>query len=144
MNSYRNTEKTTTVSPSPALDDESAPEQNQRTRSRKRELIFLGGALLVGFVLLPIAIYVVGTLTLGPYAGGQSLGAFLAEFFRHLSQGAPRTWFIALSPYMAVWAVRLLFRANPWAKNVVLPPVEADRTAQPEAPNSRREPFISS
>src|SRR5688500_2675304 len=99
MNS-QHTKKSANLSVAPELIDDDARMLQLRKQARKRELIYLGCALFAGFIVLPISIYIVGTLTLGPYAGGKSMGAFFAEFFSHLGQGAPRTWFIALSPYL--------------------------------------------
>jgi hypothetical protein len=51
--------------------------------SVKRELIWLGVALLAGLVLFPLLVYATGMLTLGPYSRGGA-GAFLADFLRSL------------------------------------------------------------
>jgi len=114
---------------------------------RKRELIYGGIAAVLGFLVLPLAIFMVGTLLLGPYAGGQSLGVFLGDFYGHLAQGAPRTWFIALSPYVALWVLRLCFMRYDFGRfkggKSPEPPANG-AAAQPPATGGRREPFISS
>lgn len=114
-------------------------------RRRKRELVYGGIAVVIGFLILPLAIFMVGTLVLGPYAGGQSLAVFLGDFYRHLGQGALRTWFIALSPYLALWALRLCFMDFARFKGSNARVASShDSPAQPPATGSRREPFISS
>jgi sterol desaturase/sphingolipid hydroxylase (fatty acid hydroxylase superfamily) len=111
---------------------------------RKKESIYAAVAFVLGFIVLPLLIYMVGILLLGPYAGGKSLWVFLGEFYNNLLRAVPRTWFIVLSPYLAFWVVRLSFRPSFFGKE---PPEEPAETAAPVArsePNDRRrEPFIS-
>jgi hypothetical protein len=111
----------------------------------KREIIYAVAGVLAGFVVLPLLIFMVGTVLLGPYAGGKSLGDFYGELFRNLGYGALRTWFIVLAPYLAIWFVRLTFKPWPFVKRGDRPSQSADDAlaAQPPQPNSRREPFIS-
>ncbi len=113
-------------------------------RVRKRELIYGGIGAVAGFIVLPISIYTVGTLLLGPYAGGKSLGAFFAAFYGNLGHAIPRTWFIALSPYLAICVVRLSFRRMPSRTQTTEPPAAPTESAQVDTQSPRREPFISS
>ncbi len=141
--------------PTPPLADETPPPDelaaSERSRKlRKRELLYAGGGLAVGFILLPALIYLVGTILLGPYAGGKSMFAFYGEFYGNLAHGTRRTWFIALSPYLAIWLTRLSFRRTLFASLGKPPSPPAsdtaptdDTTAQPTAERKRREPFIS-
>jgi hypothetical protein len=41
-----------------------------------RELIILGGALIIGLVVVPLAIWFVGNRILGPYAHGTNMHAW--------------------------------------------------------------------
>lgn len=72
----------------------------------RRELYFAGGALVTGFVALPLLIYLAGTLTLGKYETG-ALGAFLADFFGGLFRGWLPPWGVVLGPYLLVLFLRL-------------------------------------
>jgi hypothetical protein len=73
----------------------------------RRELYLLGGSFLVGFIVLPLLIYLAGMLTLGPYASG-GLGAFFADFFGGLFRGWAPAWGVALGPYALVLFVRAI------------------------------------
>jgi hypothetical protein len=117
-----------------------------RRRRRKRELIYAAAGVVTGFLLLPLSIYVVGTLLLGPYAGGKSIGVFFADFYGHLASGTVRAWYIALAPYLAIWLLRLCFKRYLFVKSkepptVSGPPDEIPAQRKPE--RARREPFIS-
>ena len=111
-------------------------------------MIYAAVGIGTGFVVLPALIYLVGTILLGPYAGGQSLWAFYGAFYGNLFHGAARTWFVALSPYLAIWVVRLSFK-----RGLLGGPKEQVAEAQPaesppeptrvETKGARREPFIS-
>lgn len=84
---------------------------HERPRLR-RELHFVGGALAVGLVALPLLIYLVGTLTLGAYESG-GFGSFLADFFLGLFRGWLPAWGVALGPMalvLFVRAVRFIWR----------------------------------
>ncbi len=65
------------------------------------------GLLFVGFVLVPIAIYFVGGSVFGEYGGNGS-----SEFFGSLSgkvrNGDRVSWFLILSPYLAILVLRML------------------------------------
>jgi hypothetical protein len=65
-------------------------------------------ALLCGVALLPPLIFVVGSRTLGPYAGG-NLGAFMANFLRGLAAGGFGFWAVAVGPYALTVLLRVLF-----------------------------------
>lgn len=79
------------------------------TRGAQRELIVLGICLLIGMLLLPVAIWLVGDRLLGDYAHG-GVGSLLADYYRGLAGGSLAFWIVAAGPYAAVWCVRLLRR----------------------------------
>jgi len=115
-------------------------------RRAKREIIYAVIGLVLGFAVLPLAIYIVGTLLLGPYAGGKPIGVFFGDFYGRLGAGEVRTWFIALAPYLAIWFVRLCFKRFPFIKSKAGPPAGSpveESPAQPKQERARREPFIS-
>jgi hypothetical protein len=78
--------------------------------SRARELTSLAVALAIGLTLVPLGIWAVGQLILGPYvrevvAPGTTpaTGGFAAmwfDFLRGLGTGSPAHWFVLLSPYV--------------------------------------------
>jgi hypothetical protein len=73
------------------------------------ELLLALGCLLVGGVLVPCLIWVVGRATLGAYAHGSVLG-LLADFFGGLARGSVPFWVVLLGPYGVLQAVRLGLR----------------------------------
>jgi hypothetical protein len=140
MNNPRHIEP---IATEPASDSQPAAAPSAH-KARNRELIYAAVGLGTGFVVLPALIFMVGTILLGPYAGGQSIWQFFGAFYANLFHGSARTWFIALSPYLAIWVVRLSFKRIPFGlpkapepDGIEPPPAQADNKA------SRREPFIS-
>lgn len=71
--------------------------------------IFLG-LLLAGLVLLPIVIYWTGPHVLGEY-GGYGFADFFGSLGARLRGGEPAAWFLVLSPYLGVQALRLTWYA---------------------------------
>jgi len=91
-----------------------SPETPAR-RARRRELIWLAVMGGGGLIVMPLAIYLIGTRTLGPYEGG-GLGSFLAVLygdFVHLRMGA---WALLIGPYLLSLLIRWLLL--PWRKRV--------------------------
>jgi hypothetical protein len=74
----------------------------------RRELILLAAAFVFGLVAAPPLVWLAGSHTLGPYAGG-GLGSFLAAFYRSLASGTFGYWMIAVGPYLIALVVRALF-----------------------------------
>jgi hypothetical protein len=74
----------------------------------RRELVILGVACLVGFLLMPLLIWTVGHSALGPYTHGGA-GRLLADFMAGLAHGSPIFWAVALGPYLFALLVRLLY-----------------------------------
>ena len=71
--------------------------------------------ILLGFVVLPVMVYLVGQVVIGGYEGdGGLLGLFIA-IYRSLGRGELATWVLVLSPYLVVQLARLfigIFRAR--------------------------------
>ena len=71
-----------------------------------KEAALFFGLLFLGFVLMPIAIYLVGQDVFGDYSGYG-----YADFFGNLSAkiraGELVAWFLVLSPYLAWQTLRL-------------------------------------
>jgi hypothetical protein len=92
----------------------------------RRELLFLGIALACGFVLIPVAIWLVGNRILGPYTHGvEPAGGpmrLLGDFFAGLAHGSVIFWCVALGPYFLLWFVRLF-----WGVIRYAPPASASR-----------------
>jgi hypothetical protein len=80
----------------------------------RRELIFLGIAVACGFVLIPLAIWLVGNRILGPYTHGLDTTAggpmrLLGDFYAGLTHGSVIFWCVALGPYLLISFVRLFW-----------------------------------
>lgn len=71
-----------------------------------RELVWLAALLFVGIVLLPVAIWLVGGVVFGDYEGGAFMD-FLGAIAGRLRTGDRAAWFLVLSPYLAIGALRL-------------------------------------
>lgn len=82
----------------------------------RRELIILAIALVVGFVLVPLAIWAVGNRILGPYThlqdptAGTGPARLLADFYDGLGHGSVVFWWVGLGPYVLLGTIRLLYR----------------------------------
>jgi hypothetical protein len=80
----------------------------------RRELIFLGIALVVGFILIPLAIWLVGNRILGPYTHGLDPTAsgpmrLLGDFYEGLTHGSVIFWCVALGPILLISLFRLFW-----------------------------------
>lgn len=78
-------------------------------RFLRREFLWLALGLAAGFLLLPWALYEVGSRLLGPYAGDGRLGltrALMGDFL-HLR---PAAWLLLLGPLVLLWTLRVLLR----------------------------------
>src|SRR5580698_956912 len=80
----------------------------------RRELIFLGIALIAGFVLIPLAIWLVGNRILGPYTHGLDPSAggpmrLLGDFYSGLTPGSVLFWCVALGPILLIGLFRLFW-----------------------------------
>jgi hypothetical protein len=106
-------------------------------RHLRFELIFAAGCLASGFIVLPWLIYWVGTLLLGPYAGGTHVGSFYGDFYRSLGVGSLEAWCLGVGPWVALLILRFLF-ASPDQRTEK----DEDEDEGPSAPQ-RREPRVS-
>jgi hypothetical protein len=101
-----------------------------------RELILIGGALLFGVILVPLAIWFVGNRILGPYTHGANLHAgpmaLLGDFFEGLSHGWVSYWTVALGPLGIILFVRLA-----WALIRPKTPVKSNRRIEPTVAKDR-------
>lgn len=71
-----------------------------------REFIWLAALLFIGIVLLPIAVWIVGRTVFGDYEGGNYMN-FFGTLGGRLAAGDGAAWFLVLSPYLAISALRL-------------------------------------
>jgi hypothetical protein len=118
------------------------PLRSPRTRLRK-ELTMAGVFLGLGFVVLPIGIYLVGTAVLGAYGGGPHIGSFFGDFYRNLLDGVGRTWFLVLSPYLAFLLSRALFFRWQAPSSTAAEQVPEPEPARDPQIKERREPFVA-
>jgi hypothetical protein len=72
-----------------------------------RELAWLLIALVAGLTIAPWLVWAAGRLVLGTYANG-GVFAFWGDFMRGLAQMSLPYWAIALGPYAALIAIRLV------------------------------------
>ena len=77
----------------------------RRTRGAQREVLTFALSLAVGLLIMPLLIWLIGSLQLGPYANG-GLGSLLKDYYLALAQASLAYWLVALGPYAAVWALR--------------------------------------
>jgi hypothetical protein len=71
-----------------------------------RETAWFLGLLFAGFVVVPIAIYWIGPQLLGEF-GGYGFADFYGSIAARIRSGEPAAWFLVLSPYLAIQALRL-------------------------------------
>jgi hypothetical protein len=90
----------------PAADAASASENGATgTPGALAELLTLAVSLVIGVVVMPCVIFLVGHLTLGEYAHG-GVFAFWRDFVSGLAHGSEAFWFVALAPYLLLWLAR--------------------------------------
>lgn len=77
----------------------------------RRETALIAGALLVGLLLLPVAIWAVGQALIGPYEGGEGALALAETLWLDALALEPAAWLLLLSPYALAQLARLLWRA---------------------------------
>lgn len=68
-----------------------------------REAVLFLWLFLAGLLLLPAAVYFIGSRLFGVEAGA-GFGGFYGGFQSELWSGAPAMWFLVLSPYL-VWQI---------------------------------------
>ncbi len=72
-----------------------------------RETALFTGLLFAGFVLLPIAVWLVGDALFGEY-GGAGYQSFFSLLSAKIREGDGVAWFLVLSPYLGVTVLRLM------------------------------------
>jgi hypothetical protein len=77
----------------------------------KREVVILAVFLLVGFVGLPVSIYLVGSQVIGPYAPDQGVIDLMRTIWNDLGGLRPGAWLLVLSPYVVIQLLRLAARS---------------------------------
>jgi hypothetical protein len=82
---------------------------NRYGRRARFEAIFASIWLVVGLLVLPAAIFMVGGALLGPYGDNGGLGRFYGDFFGDLAEPSVRAWSIALGPLVLITLLRLVF-----------------------------------
>jgi hypothetical protein len=80
----------------------------------QRALLLYALALLVGVLIVPLLVWVVGNRVLGPYTQGQNTHAgalaLLQDFFVGLAHGSAVFWAVALGPLLIVLLLQLFLR----------------------------------
>ena len=79
------------------------------TRIIRREAILLIIMTLVGVLILPICVFLVGKLVFGEFAGA-GFGEFYRDIHSDLRSGEPDIVFLLFSPYIIWQLIRLSFR----------------------------------
>lgn len=74
--------------------------------SALRETALFLGLLLAGLVIVPIAIYWIGSQLLGEF-GGYGFADFYGSLAARVRSLDAATWFLVLSPYLAIQVLRL-------------------------------------
>jgi hypothetical protein len=72
----------------------------------KVEIALFLGLIFLGFVVMPIGIYLVGEQFFGAY-GGHGYGEFFATLSGKIRSGDIVAWFLISSPYLAWQTLRL-------------------------------------
>lgn len=75
----------------------------------KFEAVTLGLAVLVGLLVMPVLIYLAGSIALREYAHGGVFALYL-DYFKGLVRLQPSFWAVLAGPY----AFLMLFRAFRW------------------------------
>src|SRR4030095_495435 len=79
----------------------------QRHPRLRRELWLLVAGIILAFIVMPVAIYFVGVLTLGPYTAG-GLGSFISDYYRGLFHGWLPRWGVVVGPFFLLPCLLLL------------------------------------
>jgi hypothetical protein len=103
-----------------------------------REVLIFGVALVIGLVVVPLLIWVMGNRVLGPYTHGTQTHAgpmaLLGDFFTGLGRGWVSYWLVALGPAAMIVFVRLVYallRPREAAAAQSAEPTRSGETARP-------------
>jgi hypothetical protein len=77
----------------------------------KKELILAAALIAFGLLVLPYAIYLVGTLVIGPYDGEAGAVGLGLAIWGGLVRFEWPPWVLVSSPYLVVQLLRLALRA---------------------------------
>ncbi len=89
-------------------------------RPLRRTILLATSLLAAGLVLLPLLVYLVGQLVVGPYEGGRGIMGFVGSIYAGLLRGEVSAWLLVASPALltACWAgLRRVSGHNPPASN---------------------------
>ncbi len=81
----------------------------QRSGPLMRETVIFGLCLVLGWLLIPMAIYLVGIRLLGSYEHGSYLN-FVTDIASGVFSGSWPFWLLVLGPYLGLWTYRLWHR----------------------------------
>ncbi len=84
------------------------PSRRPRFRAARETLFVLSG-LVLGALVLPAAVYLVGNRTLGAY-GGDGPSAFAATLYGDLLRLRPAALVLTLAPLVTLYILRFLLR----------------------------------
>jgi hypothetical protein len=106
--------------------------------------------LLLGLVVVPLLIWVVGNRILGPYTHGNNLHAgpmpLLGDFYEGLSKGWLSYWIVAMGPLVIIVVARAAWELIvPKRDADSKPPPPPSKTLSPPQNKSktRIEPFVA-
>lgn len=75
-------------------------------RALKRETLILSALLAFGVLVLPFAIYVVGSQLIGEYRPDATAASLALDLWAALGTGHWAAWLLVTSPYLVVQALR--------------------------------------
>lgn len=105
--------------------------------------------MLLGVVVVPLLIWVVGNRILGPYTHGNNLHAgpmaLLGDFYEGLSKGWLSYWLVALGPLVIIVVARAAWELIvPKREGASKPPPPSPPPKPPQnKSNTRIEPFVA-
>lgn len=76
----------------------------------KFELVLAMTLLAIGMLVLPIAVYWVGQLVIGPYENDGGVVGLIGAIWDDLGRGSPAAWILVLSPYVVIQLFRVSFK----------------------------------
>lgn len=105
-------------------------------------MILFAVAVILGLVVVPLLIWVVGNRILGPYTHGNNLHAgpmaLLGDFYEGLSKGWPSYWIVAVGPLVIIVFVRAAWELIFPRRNAAPKP-----PPPPNKSNTRIEPYVA-